>query len=401
MKKIFLPAAAAGALFLGASLASAVPTGHSSGHSGSHFSGGHASSQGHVSARSGGWNGGSRGSRNGGNWGSRNGGSWSSRNGNWGSRNGGWGSRNGGRHGSFRGGRWGFGWGGWGGWGWGWGWGWPGYPGYWDAYYGPGYGYGYGGYGGYGGSAGYAPGEWGSVKTDVSPEEARVFLDGRYIGTADDFDGFPDFLYLKPGRYRLEFRLDGFETQGVDIEARPGVKIKIDNKLRKVPGARQYGSYDTPEPEGGVRRYFGKEKDRVAAIDIEARRGSDSDDWRGRDSSEPPPDADADDSVVAERPQAAPAPEPPRGDRSPMPPASAPGSRARIRFHVEPGDAAVYVDDRFAGTGEELSSLTRGFQVPPGIHKVVVSRPGYSSESTQVEARAGRPETVEISLERP
>src|ERR1700693_5551612 len=84
------------------------------------------------------------------------------------------------------------------GWGWGW-WGWPGYYGYYG--YGPGY-----ERGAYGPAA-----EWATIDTDVSPEEAQVYLDGRYIGTADDFDGNPDYLYLKPGRYRIEFPLGGYE----------------------------------------------------------------------------------------------------------------------------------------------------------------------------------------------
>jgi hypothetical protein len=77
------------------------------------------------------------------------------------------------------------------------------------------------------------------------------------------------------------------------------------------------------------------------------------------------------------------------------------GSKARIVFRVEPPDAAVYVDDRFAGTGEELSSLTRGLQISAGMHRIVVSRPGFSTESTQVDAEAGQSQVVEINLERP
>ena len=279
-----------------------------------------------------------------------------------------------------------------------WGWGWGGYPAYWGAYYG----------GPYGGSAAYAPGDWGTVKTDVSPEEARVILDGRYIGTADDFDGYPDYLYLKPGHYKLEFQLEGFEPQSVDIEARPGVRIKIDNKLRKIPGAKQYGSYDTPEPQGGVQRYFGKEKDQTAAINIEAHDAY-GEDWRDRgSSSDAPAPPEAEDSDRDHPPSAPPPgksyddPAPPERDRESESrrPAPVPGAKARILFRVEPADAAIYVDDRFAGTAEELGSLTRGLMVGPGMHRVVVSRPGYSSESIQVDAASGKAETVEIRLER-
>ena len=134
-----------------------------------------------------------------------------------------------------------------GGWGWGW-WGWPGW-------YGP-------GYDGYSRPRAYGPSSpWGVVDTDISPEEARVYLDGRDIGTADDFDGYPDFLYLKPGHYRIEFRLQGYETLVREVNSRPGMYVDYKDKLRKVPGARRYGSYDTPKPQGEVNRYFGKRRE--------------------------------------------------------------------------------------------------------------------------------------------
>lgn len=389
MKRIFGPALAAAALLVATSaLASPGGPHGSTGHGST--GGGHGSpSHGHVSGGHGHFSGG-HGQISGGH------GHLSPSHGSWHT---GW---HGGGHGGWHSGwRWSWGWG-WGwrdwGWGWGWGWGWA-YPGYY------GYGYGYGApYGS--GYAAYAPGEWGAVKTDVSPEEARVYLDGSYIGTADDFDGYPDFLYLKPGKYRLEFRLEGFETQSVDIDARPGVKLKLDNKLRKIPGAKQYGSYDTPALPGGLQRFFGKEKDKTTAINVQADRDADRDydseanasregDWRDRGHSEPPSDVDPE--SAPEPPSIEPPPAHSEADRRP---GSFSRSKARIVFRVEPADAAVYVDDRFAGTGEELSSLTRGLQVPPGMHKIVVSRPGFGTESTQVDTSAGRSETVEITLDR-
>src|SRR5437016_166954 len=42
-------------------------------------------------------------------------------------------------------------------------------------------------------SGGYrvATSHYAAVKTDVEPDEAEVWLDGKYVGTADDFDGYP------------------------------------------------------------------------------------------------------------------------------------------------------------------------------------------------------------------
>ena len=143
---------------------------------------------------------------------------------------------------------WGLGWGGWGGGsGWGYGYGAYGYPGWGGGYYGP------------GGNVSLVPGDWAIIATDVSPETTRVFLDGRFIGMVEDFNG-PEFLYLKRGDYQLEFRLDGFETKAITLSAQSGAQMKISEKLKKVPGAPMYGSYENPEPEGGVQRYWTKEK---------------------------------------------------------------------------------------------------------------------------------------------
>jgi hypothetical protein len=272
-----------------------------------------------------------------------------------------------------------------GGWGWGY-WGWPGYYGY----YGPGY------YGGYGRSA-YGPeSQWAVIDTDISPEEAQVYLDGRYIGTADDFDGWPDYLYLKPGRYRIEFRLEGYETLTRQIEARPGMYLDFTDKLHKIAGAKHYGSYERPRQQGEVRRYFGKRRD----ASVEAIEPSDQSSGASVMAEESDGDHDA-------PPQdRAPALRQPRRDRDEYGerPRGGQGSRAeartRLRLNVEPSDAAVYVDNRFVGTAEEVNSLERGVSVSAGKHTVTVSRPGFRDKTTDITVEQGRTETLEISLNR-
>jgi hypothetical protein len=271
-----------------------------------------------------------------------------------------------------------------GGWGWGY-WGWPGYYGY----YGPGYGPGYGRV--------YGPADqWAVIDTDISPEEALVYLDGRSIGTADDFDGYPDYLYLKPGRYRIEFRLEGYETLTRQVEARPGMYLDFTDKLHKISGAKHYGSYERPPQQGEVRRYFGKKRDSVEAIEPSDRSsevsvmGEEGDDDRD---SPPPQDR-------------APALRQPRrdrgeyGDRWRGGQGSRTEARTRLRLNVEPSDAAVYVDNRFVGTAEEVNSLERGVSIAAGKHTVTVSRPGFKDKTSEITVEQGRTETLEISLSR-
>jgi hypothetical protein len=272
-----------------------------------------------------------------------------------------------------------------------WGWGW-GYSPYW---YGP-----YSPYGGYYSGYGRAPSRnWAAVDTDVSPESARVYLDGQYVGTADDFDGYPDYLYLRTGRYRLEFRLEGFETRTISVDARPGLKIDVGDRLAKIPGAPRYGSYDAPEPSGGVRRFWTKRRDVAEHVTDEdeiyggerryRERSRDRDDPE-RDAEEPDRDIEADrNRDRAEEPRRT---EDWRGRTGPT------RGEARLVLDVAPTDAAVWVDDRFMGTAESLES--EGIPISAGRHTVVVSRPGYRDRRVEVDVSRGETETVEITLEK-
>lgn len=303
-------------------------------------------------------------------------------------------------------------------------WGWYGYPGYYSGYYGYGrpYGYGYGsGYGsGYG-----ADSNWGAVKTDVSPEEARVYLDGKYIGTADDFDGWPDKLYLRPGHYRLEFRLNGYQPLSIDVDSQPGRELKVDNKLARGNGMTNQA--DPPKMEGDVQRYFGKRRDRdrdrdrdrndvrpyrrdtpgtdgygrdrvssdddadgdvPAYTDGGSDHEGDTDGHADRDRNVAPPAADWRNNKGSARPDATVSARPVRGDRS------------RLKIKAEPVDAAVYLDDRFVGSADELASMDAGIVISPGKHTVTISRPGYRDRSAEVRVGNGATETVDLSLTR-
>jgi hypothetical protein len=70
---------------------------------------------------------------------------------------------------------------------------------------------------------------------------------------------------------------------------------------------------------------------------------------------------------------------------------------ARLRLSVQPPDAAVYLDGRFLGTGEELGQVRAGLIVDAGEHELQVTRPGYEPETTTFEAEAG--EEVELTVE--
>jgi hypothetical protein len=293
-------------------------------------------------------------------------------------------------------------------------WGWPGYydPFWSDWRYVQFY-----GNGGYYGGGGWRSSAWasrfGRVKTGVEPDEAEVWLNGKYIGTADDFDGFPDYLYLEPGSYKLEFRLGGYETWASDANVRRGEAVRLDHELTREKGHGRLDSFLPPSkgvPDG---RYFDKSGQPTRPVERRVRvtvRTSEGEEGpvgadekkprtdveaesRDEDDDEPADvDVDVDKSPAREREVVRETPREVAKDE--------PAPRARLRWKVTPDDAAVWVDDKYLGTADELSARPRGTLMAPGKHTVTVVRPGYESRTVTVEAEAGEAVDVVVELEK-
>lgn len=268
-----------------------------------------------------------------------------------------------------------------------------GYYGYYGGYWGP-----YWGWGGYwgpywGGTVVYSGGStvdssrYATVDTDVSPEEAELYLDGRYIGTADDFDGFPDYLYLRPGKYTLEFRHPAYETLSVPINARRGQRMTLEQDLKLLPGKGKLSYFDPPDRGTPYGRVFGPGG---AAEEVDA--------WR-----EGTPPAVGGESVEGD-PRYSLEARPDSGQDQPPPVKQPSGTRpdvAYILWKVEPKDAAVYLDDRYVGVAEDLNSFAmRGMVTEPGPHTVVVTRPGFVPKSIKITPKAGEKADVAVTLEK-
>ncbi|MCM3877460.1 MAG: PEGA domain-containing protein [Thermoanaerobaculia bacterium] len=244
-------------------------------------------------------------------------------------------------------------------------------------------------------------GRYAIVKTDVSPEEAQVFLDGKYIGTADDFDGRPDTLYLGPGKYHIEFRLPGYQTFATDLDVSRGQRVRFDQKLKLEPGKNaldQFAPESKGTPLGRVFTKHGSElggpEDAPEADEAEAPRpprralrrapAPRDDGWSDRERA-----PEARERIPEDRMDARPEPLPRPA-----------GNRARMRFKVTPEDAAVYVDDKYLGAGEDLAANPRGVVTDPGTHSITVTRPGYKSKTVDVTVRIGSPVDVVVELEK-
>ena len=218
------------------------------------------------------------------------------------------------------------------------------------------------------------------VDTDVEPEHARVYLNGELIGTADDFDGFPDYLYLEPGHYTLEFRIPGYQTGKIEISARAGRFFPVDLKLKRIQGQAESPWYDRPEGLP-VARVYGPAKDGERET-VQARPDAElREELRGRNV--------ASDDTDEEDEEETPPPAKPRSVRS----------GAALDLRVSPSNASVYLDGEFLGTGKELEGLERGAAVQPGKHRIEVLAPGHEPRVLEIDVQAGERRQVVVELD--
>jgi len=63
------------------------------------------------------------------------------------------------------------------------------------------------------------------AKFGVSPDQARMYVDGRYVGIADDWDdrgGGRKYEFTREGTHRVRFELPGHRDLNIDILVSPG-----------------------------------------------------------------------------------------------------------------------------------------------------------------------------------
>jgi len=77
------------------------------------------------------------------------------------------------------------------------------------------------------------------VKLNVSPIQARVFLDGKYIGICDDWDGEKGgalLYFYREGTHRIRFAYPGYRDLVVDLAVRSDAtedKVEIEREMQK------------------------------------------------------------------------------------------------------------------------------------------------------------------------
>ncbi len=188
-----------------------------------------------------------------------------------------------------------------------------------------------------------------SLDLDVEPEDAEVLLDGVSIGTADDFDGYPGYLYLESGRYRLEFRASGYEPWSKALRVHAGNHYDFQQKLRTGPKGGETGKSRYRNPPRASERFFGP--DELSADDEES-------------------------APVAE-------------------PADVRSFRKAFSLSVTPDDAAVWLDGKPLGPARSLSGSVL---TTAGEHELVVMKPGFETRIVKVKVDGDDEVKVDVEL---
>jgi hypothetical protein len=202
------------------------------------------------------------------------------------------------------------------------------------------------------------------VSIDVRPKDARVHLDGRFVGRARYFDGTPSYLFLEPGFYRLELRADGHRPVLVELTAQRGCRYDLRHRLerlRDLEAAHEDADFGKGKPQQWV---FAPTRPGPA---------------------QPAPEsAGPDSSLRPDLGRDAP------GVRVPAPPA------AGLKLRVDPPSARVSIDGIFVATGRELARMVGPLATAPGPHRIVVEAEGHRALERGVELEAG--EVLELDL---
>ena len=232
---------------------------------------------------------------------------------------------------------------------------------YGSPFYRPFYWYPYGqvgyGYGGFDGA---------SLRVQVTPNDAEVFIDNYYAGTVDDFDGLFQRLHIEPGAHDITLWREGYRAVRQRIYIQPTGTFRLRYMMVPLgPGeiveprpAEPPPPQNTPAaPPGPPNRY-------------------------------PPPP-----------PGGAPSPQgvypPPQGTYPP------PGNRSEsgsLSIRVQPANAEVFIDGaRWDGAAGDQRLVV---QVAPGVHHVEARSEGYRTYQSDITVRPGEASTVNISLSR-
>jgi hypothetical protein len=80
-----------------------------------------------------------------------------------------------------------------------------------------------------------SPGVTATLKLNIEPKRAAVFLDEKFVGHAAEFGGSVHSMLISPGKHRIKVELPGYRTYDTEINLLAGQKTEVKTTL--VPGS--------------------------------------------------------------------------------------------------------------------------------------------------------------------
>ena len=213
-----------------------------------------------------------------------------------------------------------------------------------------------------------------SVRLEVKPKEAEVYVDGYYAGVVDDFDGTFQRLRIEPGEHELELWLDGYRTVRQTVYLTQDKTFRVKYQLERLASGQAPEPKPQPidPPQGG-----NQPPRRQQPMQQPMSRGP-----IGRRM--PPPD---------QMP-----PDDPRGGGQDNAPRGRQGNGAygSLAVKVQPGDAEISIDgEPWRGPGGQDRLVV---EVAEGSHTVEIRKAGFRTYVTQIDVRRGQTTPLNVSL---
>ena len=183
-----------------------------------------------------------------------------------------------------------------------------------------------------------------SVRVQVEPRDAEVYVDGQFAGRVDNFDGFFQRLRVTPGNHRIVLWRPGYHIERHQLYFDRNTTRVINGRMQPLrPGqAQPPRPGNRPGPRPGYDpydRYDDRYDDRIPA-----------------------------------------------------------GRLGTVSLYVAPGDAEILVN----GSRRSWQRLNNRFalNLEPGRHRIEVRRAGYAPYAQDVVIRAGATVSVNVTLRR-
>src|SRR5579864_550133 len=96
-----------------------------------------------------------------------------------------------------------------------------------------------------------------TVKLEINPPRAAVFVDGLFVGHVAEFEGVGRGMLVAPGPHKIRVALPGYQTFETEVNALPKQKVEVKTNLLKTtaetdplirPGGENAAPAPPPEP---------------------------------------------------------------------------------------------------------------------------------------------------------